>query len=98
MLINFDKPVKQIDGADMQRDGKAVLMKDVVLDVLAADDRDAPDGTADEKISRAKLEYLVHGGGDLELTVEALATIKTLIGKYGIPIVVMQIYSHIEGE
>ncbi len=101
MLINFDKNIKAIDGADLQEQGpdgvKPVAMKDLIVGALLANHQDEAGLSGLQKFQRGKLAEKAFAGGDLELPVEDITLIKDLIGKYCTPLVVFQIFDYIEG-
>lgn len=97
MLINFDTVMKNLNGSEITENDKPVAMKDFVVNALLSIQGE-PNLAAQEKFERGLLATKVYDGGDLELTVEEIATVKKTIGLYYPPLIVAQIYKHIESD
>lgn len=92
MLVNFDATIKTLDEKELE---PAAVMKDVIVAALLANYGDEQ-VTGTEKFLRGQLAQKIHVGGDIELSIEELTKIKDLVGKYGTPLVVLQIFNLIE--
>lgn len=95
MKLNFDFPIKNFDNIEMKlEEGGAVYTAKlaVVNSLLAPEER--IEGS--EKLKRFALAKKVHAGGDLDLTVEQVALIKALTGKFASTLIAGQILNYIE--
>lgn len=95
MIINFDATIKDLDGKDFEPT-PAETMKHIVIGALMGNYSDENVSGA-EKFSRGQLAQKINTGGNLDLTIEELAKVKELVGKFGTPLSVFQIYNLIEG-
>lgn len=100
MLLNFDKLATSISGAPVIISGdtaNAATYGQLVVEALStsfADER----LSGEEKYKRGELISKILKGGDIELIVEDLATIKMCVGKWGSVQLTYQIFNLIEGK
>lgn len=88
MQRNFDTILKDFDGNPIVDGGRELTLKLVSVNSLMVPYPDETTLTGDEKMSRYLLAQRIHPGGVIELRVEEVAKLKTLIGKAYGPIVV----------
>lgn len=94
MIVNFDATIKNLDNKDFFPT-PAETMKVVVTGALLHNYGDE-NVSGMEKFTRGQLAQKIHVGGDIDLTVEELSKIKELVGKFGTPLSVLQIFKVIE--
>jgi hypothetical protein len=93
MKINFNQPIKNIQGEEI----KDLTLKVVSVESLLATFSDEQI-SGEEKAKRYLLATRIYANEELELTVEEIAKIKQLIGKgYG-PLIVGQAWEMLEGK
>ena len=94
MKINFNQPIKNIQGEEI----KDLTLKTVSVEALLATFSDEQSLSGEEKAKRYLLATRIYANDELDLTVEEIAKIKQLIGKgYG-PLVVGQAWEILEGR
>lgn len=96
MIKNFDQPLKDIEGNDLLDNNKPVSMKKVILDAILAVSQDESNLDGETKAKRYKLAQKIVVGGDIDLSIDELKEIKERVGKFGVPLVVGQIYEYME--
>lgn len=95
MIINFDSLMTNMDGSTTTEEGAPVKMSAFVMNALLSSNLEQNlSGT--DKFKRAQLAEKVYKGGDVELNAEDLSLIKTVVGLYYTPLVVLRIFNHIE--
>lgn len=96
MLKNFDVPFLDFDGNAVKENDKEILLGSLIFNAIQQS-KDNSDISGEEKYGRFKLIEKIVKGGDIELTIEELATIKKCIGS-GIytPLVVGRVYDLLE--
>ena len=100
MKLELDAVIKNIDETPIKVDTdkeKILTLKDVCINSLLAmfDEEKHDDGT--KKVSRFTLAMKLQGG-DGDVTVEEMATIKERIGKMYMTVIVGRAYALIEGS
>ena len=95
MKINFNQPIKNIQGEEV----KDLTLKTVSVEALLATFSDEQSLSGEEKAKRYVLATRIYANSEeLDLTVEEIAKIKQLIGKgYG-PLIVGQAWDMLEGN
>ena len=95
MKINFNQPIKNIQGEEI----KDLTLKTVSVEALLATFSDEQSLSGEEKAKRYLLATRIYANPeDIDLTVEEISKIKQLIGKgYG-PLVVGQAWEILEGR
>ena len=95
MKINFNQPIKNIQGKEI----KDLTLKTVSVEALLATFSDEQSLSGEEKAKRYVLATRIYANPEeLGLTVEEIAKIKQLIGKgYG-PLIVGQAWDMLEGN
>ena len=95
MKINFNQPIKNIQGEEI----KDLTLKTVSVEALLATFSDEQSLSGEEKAKRYVLATRIYANPEeLDLTVEEIAKIKQLIGKgYG-PLIVGQAWDMLEGN
>ena len=95
MKINFNQPIKNIQGEEI----KDLTLKTVSVEALLATFSDEQSLSGEEKAKRYVLATRIYANPEeLDLTIEEMAKIKQLIGKgYG-PLIVGQAWGMLEGN
>ena len=95
MKINFNRPIKNIQGEEI----KDLTLKTVSVEALLATFPDEQSLLGEEKAKRYVLATRIYANPEeLDLTIEEIAKIKQLIGKgYG-PLIVGQAWDILEGN
>lgn len=97
MHKNFNLPIREFDGREAKGpEGKEIQMKDVIVSALLSNSNDSPNG--EEKFARYLLAIRVAKIEGDDYNVDDLAKIKKLVGQVCTPLVVGQIWSHIEAK
>lgn len=85
MKRNFDIEIKNFDGTTMlvpSSPDPAAPLKALTLKDVAVSSLNQGDGLgADEKFSRFTLAMKIHAGGNVDVTAEEIALLKSVIGK-----------------
>ena len=103
MKRNLNVVLKTIDGEPLKEDHNGII-RDVLLSRLAvnallANYNDEPALSGEDKVKRFKLAQQINDAdGDVEVTAEQVALLKSLIAKGYTPLVVGQAYEILEGE
>lgn len=106
MLRNFDKQITLIDGTlvvdsdrrDAEGNLKPMLQKDCIVNALVMS-RDADAGlSGDERLRRYRLAEKVQDGGDIDLTVDDIAHIKSAIEKTATTLIYGQIVDALDND
>ena len=98
MKINFDVAMKDMEGEEIKNGEKVLTLKNVAVNALMATFEDEKNLSGDEKLTRYVLACKVRGGGECDLPVSDVATIKTLIGKAYGTLIVGQAWELLEGK
>lgn len=93
MLINLDFTIKDLSGNEFVPPAETIGQI-IVAALLHNYGDESVSGL--EKFHRGQLAQKVNSGGDIDLTVEELTKIKDMVGKFGTPLSVLQIFNHIE--
>lgn len=95
MKINFNQPIKNIKGEDIEN----LTLKTISVEaLLAAFDDERSSLTGEEKVKRYHLATQIHTNDEIDITVEDISLIKKLIGKgYG-ALIVGQAWEVLEGK
>ncbi|MDD5353300.1 MAG: hypothetical protein PHS93_09090 [Candidatus Omnitrophica bacterium] len=88
MKVNFNQPLKNLDGSPIKDGDKAITLKDVCANALLAVEEKA-DGKV--KLENWTLAQLVYKGGELDLTAEQVVKIKDMVAKSYTTLVVGQV-------
>ncbi len=96
-IKNFDIALKDIHGDDIIEGDKPALMRTAVVNALMGTiaNENIP---GEEKAKRYDLGLKINKGGDIDLTVEELATIKKLVGANFGTLVVGQVFNFIDSD
>lgn len=95
---NFNVPALQLNGEEIVENGKPILLKDVIADMLCGNYQDEAQTLSGlDKYKRAKLAAEIYDGNN-NFEIEELAMIKEIVGKRGLIFVVYQIFNIIDGE
>lgn len=98
MIKNFDVPAELTNGQQITNNGKSVLIKDIIEQLLSGNYDDERNLSGAIKFQRGLLGAKVAKGGDIEFTIEELAIIKEIVGKGGTVPVVLQVWKILETE
>ena len=94
MRVDFSKVLTDLDGKELEEGKKKVTLKQVCVNALmAVDQKENIDGT--EKLKRYQLATKINKG-TMDVSVEEVAKIKELVGKYFSTIIVGQVYELLE--
>lgn len=98
-IKNFDVQATLVNGTAIENDGKTIVLKDVIADMLCGNYQDESSTLSGlEKFERASLALKVKKGGDINFETKELATIKEIIGKRGTVPIVYQAFNILDGE
>lgn len=99
MQRDFSQCFKDLDGSQIESNGKALSLRIVAISALQGVYEDEARLPADEKIKRHNLAVKIHADNVVSLTAEDVALIKQLINKaYPSPLVVAQSWAMLEAE
>jgi hypothetical protein len=99
---NFDVPLKNLDGTDVidqeegPNKGKTLSLNRLIVQALENDP--ALNLNYNDKVYRFTLAQKIQKGGDIELIVEDLKTIKDVVSAHFKPLVVGRVNEIIEGK
>jgi hypothetical protein len=99
MKINFNQEIKTIEGETIPKQGSEkefLKLIDVAINALLTFDEKS---TGEEKFKRYNIAKEIHSNlNEIDLRLEDIAMIKSLIGKIYSPLVVGQTWKMLEGE
>lgn len=99
MKRNFDFVLKDLNGADLKQSADEVLtMKAVSITSLMGTHEADRNISGDEKLKRYLLAVKINAGGEVELTAEEIAQLKSLIGRAYGPIAVGPAFLFLEKD
>lgn len=99
MRRDFTLPICNLNGEPINEDGKPVTLCTVALSALLASFPDEQSLSGAEKVNRMQLALKINKRPrEVDLTVEQLALLKTLIGKGFGPLAVGRAYELLEAE
>lgn len=98
-MVITDKTLKDLEGNVLKDpDGKQGTVFGVIIDALLTPQRGEESLPGEEKLKRWELARKIHGKFDVDLSLDELTLIKTLVGKAFGPVVVGQVWSLLEGK
>lgn len=103
MKRNLNIVLKTLDGEPLKEDNNGtvrdVLLSRLAVNALLVNYPDEQSLSGEEKVKRFKLAQQINDAdGDVEITAEQVALLKSLIAKGYTPLVVGQAYEILEGE
>lgn len=103
MKRNLNVVLKTLDGQPLKEDHNGavsdVLLSRLAVNALLVNYPDEQSLSGEEKVKRFKLAQQINDAdGDVEVTAEQVALLKSLIAKGYTPLVVGQAYEILEGE
>ncbi|SCB18581.1 hypothetical protein [Rhizobium lusitanum] len=93
MKVNFSQKLANLDGSTSD---EAPTLGDVSVKALVENLRGDEVASGEDKFKRAVLAQKILPGGEIELPVEELATVKDRIGKACHPVVVLAAWNLLE--
>lgn len=96
MLRNVDTPVNGPDGKPFVEAGAPFTVKTAAVNALMTSNEGSPTGV--QKAERYRLAVRLLAGGEVDLSPEDLALVKTLVGAAYLPFVVGQVFDWADPE
>lgn len=101
MKVDFSQSLVDLDGKALveQTSSKPITLRALAVNALMASFEDEKNLSGEEKVKRYETALLVHNSQDepIEMTVEAVALIKRLIGRSYGPLLVGQAWKMLDG-
>lgn len=94
MRIDFNKEMMDLEGKPLKDGDEIIKLKKICVNSLLAND-DKIDGT--EKLKRFQLASKI-SKGTMDISVEDITLIKSMVGKYFSTIIVGQVYEYFENK
>lgn len=88
MKVNFSTPIKSLSGENLVENGKEITLASVSCTALIASFPDEMNLSGDEKVRRYSLALKIFAGGEQDLSIEDLGSLRSLISKGFGPLVV----------
>ncbi len=99
MQRNFTTPIKNLDGRPLKEGDREVTLASIAVNALLTPYEDERNLSGDDKVKRFKLAQAIHDAqGEIEVTVEQVALLKSLIAKAYTPLIVGQAWAVLESE
>ncbi|MBN2435569.1 MAG: hypothetical protein JXK07_09930 [Spirochaetes bacterium] len=97
MKANFDTEILGLDGNAIKENGKSVMLKSAVVNILMLTDPKAEE-TGEQKLKLFNLaNKVMQCDAQTDYSAEELALIKERVGKYGTSLVVGRVFAAIGG-
>lgn len=97
MIINFSESIKNLAGNSLKENGKEISIGNICANALLFEDKDDK-MTGQEKLERYELAKKIFEKEKVDLTIEEIAKIKEIVGKYSSTLVVGQVYKYFENN
>lgn len=99
MQRNFTAPIKNLDGKPLKEGDREVTIGSIAVNALLTPYEDERNLSGDDKVKRFRLAQSIHDAdGEIEVTVEQVALLKSLIAKAYSPLIVGQAWAILETE
>lgn len=98
MKVDFSQPITNLEGKPFQEDNKDLTLAAIAVGALLASYQDEAALSGEEKFQRYALSTRIHKSGSIEVSVEEISKLKTLIGKMFGPSIVGPAYDLLEGR
>jgi len=96
MKINFNQPIKQLDGKVVKDSTGELTLKSIAIGALSNIGQDE-NPSAEEKVKWYDLTLKIYNAkGELDVSVEDVALLKARIGKGFVPLVVGRAYEMLD--
>ena len=89
MKVNFNVPLKKFNGENAQNDGKDLIIKDSLCNVLL--NAEGKDGVRKYKLFKLA-DKIFSSEAEVDLSLEEAAIIKEEVGKLGLPLFVGRVF------
>lgn len=96
MKLNLAATITDLDNQPLMDGGKPITMRKICVDALMTPQQD-DNPSGEEKLARYVLAGKLHAGGEVDVTPEDAAKLKTLIGKMYTALVVGRAYELLNG-
>lgn len=92
MKVDFSQQLKNLNGIGFESNGVPITLGTACETALMASYPDEGRVTGDEKFARFELATKIHAGGEIEITDQEAAVVKSLVGRMYEPLLVGPIY------